>query len=301
MSVVLSVSIWVMGLTLATVPITVAASVVVGQLQGSRDFARLSWAILHIGLWRVAFGIAGLLLIPDLLGMSVGLLIGSMVGLVWGLSLARSVKTTSWRPPRQVQSYLVALQALALMFALSNVDILMARAILSPTESGSYAVGSLVAKIAFFLPSPILIVLYPYMVRRSDRLAVHAALMSTAVVGLAVTTICFFMPGTVSSVIADDALSGAAPYLWRFALAGTLLALVQVALYARLAVADSSVLVLLWVALAVLVAAIALQPDPSIVSIINVVALVAAVLSAVGFLMDRKPIRTVVPPIEIAD
>jgi O-antigen/teichoic acid export membrane protein len=226
-------------LALLTVPISVGASAVIGLLQGKETFLRLSLSILAVGIFRASCGVIGLWISQDLLGFAVGLILGSVISLGFCLALVPERLSLGLRPTRrQIVAFLVVLQAIGLMFVLANIDVVLARFYLSPTESGVYAVGSLLAKIAFFLPAPILIVLYPSMVKGVDRRPLFLAILATGAIGLVTVFVTILAPARVAGLLAGPELSSVAPTLWLFAVSGSLMALVQVTLYARLAKHD---------------------------------------------------------------
>src|SRR5690625_519653 len=76
-----------------------------------------------------------------------------------------------------VAAVLAAGQVQLVMMALTSVDLLLARALLSPEDAGRYALGAVAAKAAFWLPQAVGTVLYP---RMADP-AVHRGAVRSAV------------------------------------------------------------------------------------------------------------------------
>lgn len=276
-------------LALITIPIGTATALLIGLLQGMTRFRRLALVLLFAGLWRALFGVIGVAISDSLLGFTVGLVIGSMVGLTLSYFIARqSMKSISHDGDFRWSDFVTIFQALVLLLILTNVDVLLARVLLSPYQSGVYAAGSLVTKIAFFLPSPILIVLYPAMTRSKNRKAVYTAVGATGLVGAIVCLACAAQPGLVTKLIAGPDLAAVSSYLVLFALGGTLLAIVQVTLYARLAVNDNKVVWLLGAGVVILIASILIFGSVGIGNIILLVIVVSAVIGILGLWMDRN-------------
>ena len=59
-------------------------------------------------------------------------------------------------------------QALLAFFALSNADILVARATMSDSEAGLYAAGLIMAKAILFLPQFVVVYAFPSLSKESD-------------------------------------------------------------------------------------------------------------------------------------
>jgi len=191
--------------------------------------------------------------------------------------------------------------ALFVLFTLTNVDVLLARVFLSEDQSGEYSVGVLLAKIAFFLPNAIIIVLFPKMTSGNNRRAVLLATGLTACVGLVVTGFSFLFGSFVMRVLGGAQYSDLGSEAWLFALEGSAFALVQVLLYARLATQDKKAVLAVWVALVVLVVAVAGWRHSSVAEIVTTVVAVSLVLTAVGLFMDRRSAPSMPIPVESAE
>jgi O-antigen/teichoic acid export membrane protein len=262
----------------------------------------LSLSILAVGIFRASCGVIGLWISQDLLGFAVGLILGSVISLGFCLALVPERLSLGLRPTRrQIVAFLVVLQAIGLMFVLANIDVVLARFYLSPTESGVYAVGSLLAKIAFFLPAPILIVLYPSMVKGVDRRPLFLAILATGAIGLVTVFVTILAPARVAGLLAGPELSSVAPTLWLFAVSGSLMALVQVTLYARLAKHDVRAAILLYCGVFFLVLLVVVRLHNSVQEILAAVVLVGLAVALIGLWMDRKTSDTDLPPIEVAE
>ncbi|MDA3023066.1 MAG: hypothetical protein O2943_10550, partial [Actinomycetota bacterium] len=159
----------------------------------------------------------------------------------------------------------------------------------------------LLAKIAFFLPYAIIIVLFPKMATGDSRRAVLIATGLTAALGVLVTGFSFAFGTFVMRVLGGVQYLELGSETWLFALEGSAFALVQVLLYARLAAQDRRAVLTVWVALLVLVGIVAFWRHNSVAEIVTTVVAVSLVLAVVGLIMDRRNSpRGGVVPIEAA-
>jgi hypothetical protein len=153
-------------------------------------------------------------------------------------------------------------------------------------------VGVLLAKIAFFLPNAIVLVLFPKMAANHARRTVYLATGLTALVGLVITLVSLGLGSLVIRVLGGAQYTDLGSEAWLFALEGSAFALVQVLLYARLASEDRRAVTTVWIGLAALVAIIALWRHDSVAQIVTTVVAVSLVLTVVGLIMDRRQAPT---------
>lgn len=279
----------------------VIGSAAMGIAQGREEHIKLSIAFIANTAGRAFGGILGVVLLQSVTGVGVGILIGCAVGAAIAYQLIS---------PRTFSSKLTdgigiefghVAHALIVLFTLTNIDVLLARVFLTEDLSGEYSVGVLLAKIAFFLPNAIIIVLFPKMSSGNTRRALYIAAGLTAMVGMAIT---------LASVVAGDLIIrilGGAQYdelgseAWLFALEGSAFALVQVLLYARLAAQDRRAVLAVWGALAVLAVIVVGWRHNTVAEIVTSVVAVSLALTAVGFILDRRQASRVDIPIEAAE
>lgn len=290
-------------LGIASLAFVVFGSATMGIAQGREQHTRLAAGFMANGIGRAIGGILGVVIFGSILGAAIGIVIGCFIGaLISYLLICRG----TWRGHATrggVIEFLHVLHALIVLFTLTNVDVLLARFFLTDFESGQYAVGVLLAKIAFFLPNAILIVLFPKMTSGDSRRAVFLATGLTALVGLVVIMTSLFFGNIVIRILGGpeyvDLLGSRA---WLFALEGSAFALVQVLLYARLAAQDKRAVVTVWIALAVLIVTVSFWRNNSVEQIVTTVVFVSLALTIVGLFLDRRsvPSRPVVP-IEAAE
>lgn len=291
-------------LGISSLAFVVFGSAAMGIAQGREAHGRLAAGFMANGIGRAVGGIVGVVILGSITGAAIGILIGCIFGALAAYLLICPGTWSGQLTRSGAIEFFHVLHALIVLFTLTNVDVLLARFFLPELQSGEYAVGVLLAKISFFLPNAIIIVLFPKMAAGDSRRAVYIASGLTAVLGIAVTLFSFGFGDFVIRVLGGqeyvDLLGSRA---WLFALEGSAFALVQVLLYARLAAQDKRAVLTVWVGLVILVLTVALWRNNSVEEIVTTVVFVSLGLVVVGLFMDRRnntPSRPVVP-IEAAE
>ncbi len=284
---------------LIAAPAQVLVSGEQGVLQGGRRFRALAAVLGGTGIVRVA---------PALVALMVGA--GAAVALwatAFGLFLAAlgahrissaaSGPGLAPRSPEEVRmpggaAVLRAAQVQAALMALSSVDLIVARIVLSDADAGRYALGAIATKIAFWLPQAVGVVLYPRMAQwRSSARAVRDALGVLLTIGI-VAVLGAAVLAPVAPLFAGREYAPIEGWLWLFALDGALLALLQGALLSAIAVDRTVPAAMTWVGLVVEVGAIALfaRSLPALITTATVV--VALVSGAIIIVILRAAARS---------
>ena len=232
-----------------------------GSLQGERRWVPLALIYVSVGVPRLVIGTALILWDPTefaaLLGVAVSAYVPVVVG--WlalrhprepgGQSLDHSSRAL-WHETFHNSNTLLA------FFALSNVDILVARNVLDGHQAGLYAGGLIMVKAVLFLPQFVVVLAFPSM---SDATGARATLFKSLLVvvllggltslgALVLSDLAvIFVGGNQYSSLRDD--------LWLFAGLGTVLALVQLLIYSVLARQARRAVLLVYAALLAVVAA----------------------------------------------
>jgi O-antigen/teichoic acid export membrane protein len=277
------------------VPTTVMGAQV-GILQGEKRWAALSWVYVLAGVPRLV----GLLILwwrptesVALFGSGLGYIAPVVLGW-WVLRRPRATSPHSTSPhptapsdmPDEVTSpwpllreALHSSQALLAFFALANVDIVVARHVLSDHASGLYAVGLLVAKIMLYLPQFVVIVMFPSLATAHERR--RAVIRGTGGI-LALGAVCtlgvVLLAGFTADVLRSEKLRAVEGHLWLFAVLGTLLSITQLLVYATLARRGRRSIALVWAALVVSVVAGSATTTPT--QLLGVMIGVTAALTA---------------------
>ncbi|WP_433757663.1 polysaccharide biosynthesis protein [Nocardia sp. CA-135398] len=144
-----------------------------------------------------------------------------------------------------------AAQVQAALMALSSADLIVARIVLDEADASRYALGAIAAKIAFWLPQAVGVVLYPRMAQPThsarairDALAVLSGIGIVAVSGAALSA-------PVAPLFAGQDYAPIQGLLWLFALQGAILAVLQGALLSAIAVDRTALAAVTWLGLLV--------------------------------------------------
>jgi O-antigen/teichoic acid export membrane protein len=258
----------------AAIPLTYMGAQA-GVLQGERRWAVLGLLYLSQGLGRIFFGVGLLIFWPTEFAAMAGVALGMWVPVIIGaLALSRPRKDVlqGERHPgldliREVGH---SSQALLAFFALSNADILVARATMSDSQAGLYAAGLIMAKAILFLPQFVVVVAFPSMSKEETRRStlMMALGLSSLLGGIGVVGILLF-PDLALLFVGGDDFEPIAQDLWKFAIVGTVLSMVQLLVYSALARRQARAVVMIWTALVVLiVAALAVGTATSLVLVV---------------------------------
>lgn len=257
-----------------------------GVLQGTGRYRALAGASVFFGAAKLAGGLGGLVLggTPGaaLAGMTVGTSMGAFVG--W-LVTDRPGLAGRLRGP--LTSALHASAALLGFVVLVNLDLLLARHHLSAQLAGEYAVASIFAKVAFWLPQGVGVVLLPRLgdAQHRRRVMPRAVGLVGAAGGLLVLGTAALGPLALPLVGGTAYGSELGGWTWVFALLGTLFAVAQLLLYSRIAAADRLGSLAVWsaAALETLVVAVLAGTDRlSVLTLVSSAVGTALLLVAVG-------------------
>jgi O-antigen/teichoic acid export membrane protein len=242
----------------AAVPLTYMGAQA-GVLQGERRWTPLALVYLAQGVGRIGVGLLLMLVWPTELAAMAGVALGAWLPVVIAHVALRqrrpALQGTAAHPRLDlIREVMSSSQALLAFFALSNVDILLARANLSASEAGLYAGGLLLTKAILFLPQFVVVIAFPTMASRgAPRRTLLLALGLVAPVGLVGVAAVLTLPDLALTFIGGDDFRGVQDELWRFALVGTVLSMLQILVYAVLAGRRSGVLWAVWAALILLI------------------------------------------------
>jgi O-antigen/teichoic acid export membrane protein len=252
LSTIFNIDYLVLVLTIGAIAPFVFISTQLGIAQGKEFYLKLAGIYIVFGIGRSVSAIVGLFVYPELISVGIGFFGGTLLSaIVAHFILGNSKKF--WKTDRaekSVKELWKATQALFALYVLVNIDVLLARIVLTPEESGIYTVGMLVAKIAFFMPQAITVVLFPKM-GRNDSSALRLAFLGTSLIGAMYIGATYFASEFVVNAIGGSGYAELYSEVWLFAIEGTLFAVLQVLLYGRIAREDTKVSVLLWIGSAI--------------------------------------------------
>lgn len=235
------------------VPLTVMGGQA-GVLQGERRWRALAGIYLGVGVGRIAFGLVTMLVRPDTLGAMLGVTAGAFVPALvgwWALRRGHPASRSSTSSPTRLLAETVRnSHALLAFFALSNVDVVVARTVLPEHDAGLYAGGLILTKAVLFLPQFVVVIVFPSMsgessARRTNLLALSLVLAigSATVAGTAL------LPELALVFIGGPAYAEIQGTLWLFAALGTVLAMLQLMVYNVVARQRQRRVLVLWVGL----------------------------------------------------
>jgi O-antigen/teichoic acid export membrane protein len=261
---VLNLESWTIAALIAVtiVPLTVMGGQA-GILQGERRWGPLAMIYLAVGVGRLAFGLIALLVRPDTFGAMLGVTAGAFVPAVVGGWALR--KTEGGLPVVPALGDIRASvrgvlhetfhnsHALLAFFALSNVDVVIARSVLDEHSAGLYAGGLILTKAVLFLPQFVVVIAFPSMAStQSARRLNLMALGLVLAIGLATVAGVALLPDLAVMFVGGPEYAELRDILWVFAVLGTLLAMLQLMVYNVVARQRQRAVFAIWAALAAL-------------------------------------------------
>jgi O-antigen/teichoic acid export membrane protein len=294
---------------LSAVPLTLMGGQA-GVLQGERRWAALGAVYVAAGLPRLMLGTALIWWRPEalwaLLGVAVGFCAPVVVGW-WALAERRAERRSRPRPTGEHRGMAVLReglhnsQALFAYFALSNVDIIVARNVLSEHDSGLYAAGLIMTKAMLFLPQFVVVMAFPSMADPLDRRrALTRSLTLVLLLGLVGTAAAWGLSGLAMVFVGGAEFEEVEPWLWLFAVLGTVLSMVQLLVYSVLARQGRRSVWFVWLALVgVVVLGLGQTGLVGLVTVVVLVdlALLGVLLAISAWLMGRPPVEQPVGPL----
>ncbi len=270
-----------------------------GVVQGSERFGRLALLLVVAGGTRCAGGA-----LPAAAGWGVtGVITGTLVAAVVTMAVAVAVVPAAFGLPgtggvrgpgswgRLWRDVAGSSTSTAGLLTFVNLDVLLARHSLPAAASGVYAVGSLFTKVAFWGPAFLATLLYPRMTAAATRdRAVAAALGLTAGLGAAVVAVTWLGGGRLVALAAGARYAPLGRTVALFAALGTAFAVVQVLVYARVAVGDRWLGAAAWVCAAATVGAVAVLQPSTVTALVGTVLAGAWTLAGLGLLRERAAV-----------
>ena len=242
----------------AVVPMTIMGGQA-GVLQGERRWGPLALLYTAAGAPRLLLGGSLLFWQPTefaaVLGVTITAFAPTLVGW-WALRADAPRPATGRRPDREIVRETVRnSQALLAFFALSNLDIVVARQVLGPHDSGLYAAGLILTKAMLFLPQFVVVLAFPTMASGQRRLALLRGIGVIAVLGAVGVAGCLALPDFTLGFVGGPDFAGVRDTLWAFALLGTVLSALQLLIYAALSRPHHTGSLVLWLGLVAMIGA----------------------------------------------
>jgi O-antigen/teichoic acid export membrane protein len=238
-------------IALAVFPLTLAGGQA-GIFQGEQRWLHLGMMYLAIGLGRLVAGWACLLVNKSITAAMIGVALGALLpaGLGWWFLRGRSQHRPKVVPEESgfTREALTNSHALFAFFALTSIDIVIARSVFSSTYAGWYAGGVLLAKAVLFLPQFVLVVAFPKMSEGADARIYLKALAVISTLGLAAVLGTFLFPNLALTFVGGERYRTIAEILPIFAALGAALSMIQLLVYQVVAKQHGRSVWLLWAA-----------------------------------------------------
>lgn len=273
------------------VPLTVMGGQA-GVLQGERRWGPLAGIYLGVGIGRIAFGIVTMLARPDTLGAMLGVTAGAFVPALvgwWALRRGPGARALPAAPARLLAETVRNSHALLAFFALSNIDVVVARTVLPEHDAGLYAGGLILTKAVLFLPQFVVVIVFPSMSGESSARRINLlALGLVLAIGSATVAGTALLSDLALVFIGGPAYAEIQGILWLFAALGTVLAMLQLMVYNVVARQRQRRVLVLWVGLVAVLAGGAVAAGVEAL-VVTVLAIDAAVF---GVLLLRAGVRS---------
>jgi O-antigen/teichoic acid export membrane protein len=238
----------------AAMPLTLMGAQA-GILQGERRWFSLSMIYLSAGLPRLLIGTAMILWRPTEFNALLGVTLATYVPVVVGWLALRHPREPGahseehsvralWHETFHNSNTLLA------FFALSNVDILVARNVLEERQAGLYAGGLILVKAVLFLPQFVVVLAFPSMSNASAaRATLFKSLSVVLLLGALTSAGAALLSGLAVVFVGGDQYSSIQDQLWVFACLGTVLSMLQLLIYSVLARQARRAVLLVYLAL----------------------------------------------------
>jgi O-antigen/teichoic acid export membrane protein len=262
-----------------------------GILQGTRRFTAMAALLATEAVGRIGGTVAGLVITRSATGALAGTAIGAAAVAVVGWVVCGR-PTPARHHKGHVGEVLHAVQAMLALVLLVNLDLVLARHHLDAHQAGEYAVGAIVTKIAYWLPQAVAILVLPRLASKEGRRhALPRALGICAALDAVVVVTAAALGPTVVGIIGGADYANADIPVWPFAIAGSLLSLVQLLLFSRIASADRRSTVLLWLAVAVEIVLVTAWLHDELTDIVTAAVIATASLVLAGAVVELRSRR----------
>jgi O-antigen/teichoic acid export membrane protein len=272
-----------------------------GMLQGREAFGGFAAVALVNAVGKLAAGLglvaAGLGVSGAVAGAAAGTVLGAAVGVLLvqrALAPAPAAPAEPAAPPAleaaPAREAVTAITGLLGLFLLTNLDVPLARHFLPAEASGLYALGAVVAKIAFWGPQFVTTLVFARLVTGGDRrrlLAGSAALIVGSGALLAAALAALAPLGVALPLLGRD-YAAIGPALPLFAALGCGLALVQLLLFEEIAASARRMGRILAVAAVLQAVLISVAFHHSVAQIVGTALAVALALVAAGAVLATR-------------
>ena len=281
-------------LVACTIPATALLGACQGIAQGQQAFHRLGLLIVLSTAGRSLGGLLGLLIGGTTTSTLLGVVLGSWVAAIGVIRIVRGAMIRA--PHRRALSAVLreaghASHGHGVFLLLTSLDVLLARHVLDANAAGVYAVGSVVTRAALWLPQSVVLLLFASLAQAANRpRAARQASVVVCAIGAISVAASVPLGALAVTIVGGDRYHLLDDKVWLFALLGGLLALLQLALLANLAVREVWVTALLWAAaLTDVVLVLVVGRQLSVTGLVGTLTIVAGAAAAVGLWLTVRP------------
>jgi O-antigen/teichoic acid export membrane protein len=273
-----------LALSLLPAPVITAAQ---GVAQGRERFRVLSAVFVVAALARLAGGVVGVLTLGGVVGALAGTAVGALVAAGIAVALTGTGAAGGTLPGTHLTELAGAGVALLGLLVLGNVDVLLARNRLAPDDAGLYAVGAVIAKAGFWAPQFVQVLVFARLAEGGHRRLLGRSVLLVGGAGVALTAACALLGRPLVTLAFGAQYADVGDYVWVFAAHGSMLALAQLLLYARLAAADRRLSLVVAVIVVVEIAVVVLVGASTPLQVALVALAGAVMLAAVAGVLQR--------------
>jgi len=225
-----------------------------GVCQGEERFRALALTTLAGQTGRSLAGILGLLVTKSAVGTMLALAIGTLVAAAgcayW---LRREVAASSGHAALRdvLLESAHAAHGYGAFMLLSAIDLLLARHLLAEHTSAVYAAGSVLTRIALWLPQSVASVLFASLTKPEGHRSVYLrAVAALSVLGLVEIAGTWVLKSLVVTIVGGGKYPELSSDIWLFAMLGAMLSVIQFSLAAGLATRSIQFVAVLWLTVA---------------------------------------------------
>lgn len=236
---------------ISVVPLTVMGGQA-GILQGEERWGLLASIYLGMGIGRLSVALVVMPLIDTVFGAMLAVAVSAWIPALVGALALRRIRATSAAAAGTatgaiVREVLGNAHALLAFFALSNLDVVIARARFDEHEAGLYAGGLILTKAVLFLPQFVVVIAFPAMASAARKHRMYLrGLAAVGAIGAVATLGAVVLSSLAVTFIGGSEYSDVEPDIWVFATMGTLLAMIQLMVYEVVARQHRASILIVW-------------------------------------------------------
>ncbi|MBB3039563.1 hypothetical protein [Hoyosella altamirensis] len=256
---VLNTSVAAAAAALLAAPVLVLLATEQGLLQGQQRFGELAVVLAGAGIARVSPAVVALALGGGPAVALAAAALGAAVAAAGANMLVRRATAVESNGPVRDSdtrrlSVMTVLRASHIQLAIvvfTSLDLVIARVVFEDTLAGQYALGAVAAKVAFWLPHAVGIVIFPRMANPAlTKSAVRFIVVVLAGLGVAMVVGAAVLAPVVPFLVGED-YRPIVGLLWLFAAQGAVLAILQGVLLSAIARDRTAVSLVAWAGLGI--------------------------------------------------